>query len=172
MKYVRSLIMLSLLLAAFAVNGWGGGPAGSVKRTEQPIQIKSNELSTDKESRSATFIGSVTARQGDVTIYSDRLVVHYGEGEQSVERVEAFGNVRIVQGNRQGLAGRARYHNQAGTIILEENPRVSQGNDVITGKVITFYVDEQKSVVTGGTDRRVEATIHPKGAGSIGGKLP
>lgn len=172
MRFGRSLIMPALFLAAFSVSGWGEVPAGSVKRDEQPIQIKSNDLFTDKTSRTATFSGNVTARQADVTIFCDRLVVHYGEGEQSVEQVEAFGNVRIVQGNRQGVGGRARYDTRAGTIILEENPRVSQGKDVVTGKVITVYVDEEKSVATGGADRRVEAVIHPKDSGSTGGKRP
>jgi|PlaIllAssembly_1097288.scaffolds.fasta_scaffold75830_2 lipopolysaccharide export system protein LptA len=172
MRFGRLLIMPALLLAVFCVNVWGEVPASSAKRDDQPIQIKSNDLATDKTSRTATFTGSVTARQGDVTIFCDRLVVHYGEGEQSVDKVEAFGNVRIVQGNRQGVAGRARYDTHAGTIILEENPRVSQGKDVVTGKVITVYVDEEKSVATGGADRRVEAVIHPRDSGSTGGKRP
>ncbi len=141
-------------------------------RRDQPIQVKSNELSTDSSGKVATFSGKVTAIQGDVTIYCDRLVVKYGESEGEVSRVEAFGNVRIVQGNKNGQAGRAVYDRMAGTIVLEDNPRVSQGDDMITGKVITFYLNEEKSLVTGGSDRRVEAVIHPRGAGNNVGSKP
>jgi lipopolysaccharide export system protein LptA len=140
--------------------------------SDQPIQIKSNELSSDASGKVATFNGSVVARQGDVTIYCDRLIVHYAAKERDISKVEALGNVRVVQGNRQAQAGRAQFDNQAGTIILEDNPRVNQGNDTVTGKVITFYLNEQKSVVTGGADKRVEAVINPKGAGINVGSKP
>jgi lipopolysaccharide export system protein LptA len=55
------------------------------------------------------------------------------------------------------------YDNKGGKIVLDGSPKVSQGEDVITGKTITYYVNEQKSVVSGGTGTRVEAVIHPKG---------
>ena len=74
------------------------GPA--VVRNSLPIQIKSNELHTDNAVRTATFIGRVVARQGDVTIYSDKLVIHYSSNDKDVDKVEAFGSVRIVQENR------------------------------------------------------------------------
>ena len=51
---------------------------------------------------------------------------------------------------------------RAGKSSLTVIPRLSQGDDVIAGKIITYFVNEQKSVVTGGTESRVEAVIHPK----------
>lgn len=141
-------------------------------RGEDPIQIKSNELATDSSNKTATFTGKVVARQADITIYCDRLLVHYGEGDRSVERVEAFGNVQIFQGNRRGYGGKAEYDNKTGIIILQDNPRVYQGEDVVSGKVITVYVNEDRSVVSGAPDRRVEAVIHPKGTGSNVGAKP
>ena len=162
--------LLSVLFASFVLVSTVGGVVRSATESpilvsDKPIQVKSNELSSDGSGKVATFIGSVVARQGDLTIYCDRLVVHYGARERDISKVEALGNVRIVQGNRQGQAGRALFDNKAGTITLEDNPRVSQGNDTVTGKVITFYINEQKSVVTGGAGRRVEAVINPKDAG-------
>ena len=160
--------MLFLFLAAALCSA----QAAPVERNSLPIQIKSNELLTDNASRTATFIGKVSARQGDVTIYSDKLVIHYSSGEKEVDKVEAFGNVRIVQENRLGEADHAVYENKAGKITLDGNPKVVQGEDAITGNVITYFVDEQKSVVTGGPDKRVNAVIHPKGKGKSGGTKP
>ncbi|GAM08793.1 lipopolysaccharide export system protein LptA [Geobacter sp. OR-1] len=171
MRYFSALLA-SLLLTVVIVPSVLSTPVPPGVRSDQPIQIKSNELSSDGNGKVAVFSGSVVARQGDVTIYCDLLRVHYGAKERDIAKVEAVGNVRIVQGNRQGLAGRALFDNQAGTIILEENPRVSQGNDTITGKVITFYLNEQKSVVTGGAGQRVEAVISPKGTGINVGSKP
>lgn len=167
-----AVVCLSLVLVV-TLGGVGKSASDPPKlNSDKPIQVKSNELSSDASGKVATFIGAVVARQGDLTIYCDRLVVHYGVQERDIAKVEAVGNVRIVQGNRQGQAGRALFDNKTGTIVLEDNPRVSQGNDTVTGKVITFYLNEQKSVVTGGADRRVEAVIHPKGSGIHVGTKP
>jgi lipopolysaccharide export system protein LptA len=141
-------------------------------RTDQPISIKSNELVTDSKGRTATFIGKVQAKQADITIYADKLVVNYSEKGGEVDRVEAFGNVRIVQLNRIGTAGRAVYQNKEGKISLYDNPRVNQGKDVVSGKEITYFISEEKSVVTGGPDTRVNAVIYPKGKGKDGDKKP
>lgn len=168
MKNSCCAIMLLLLLAAALCSA----QAAPVERNNLPIQIKSNELLTDNASRTATFIGKVSARQGDVTIYSDKLVIHYSSGDKEVDKVEAFGNVRIVQENRLGEADHAVYENRAGKITLDGNPKVVQGEDTITGNIITYFVDEQKSVVTGGPGKRVDAVIHPKGKGNNGVTKP
>ena len=55
------------------------------------------------------------------------------------------------------------YDPKEARIVLDGNPRVVVGEDVITGKVITYFVNQQKSVVTGGPKERVEAVIHPGG---------
>lgn len=166
-RYLLSIVLGATLAGA----ALAAGNAAS-ERNAQPIKIKSNELFTDNSNRTATFVGNVSARQGDMTIYSDKLVINYSEKDKDVEKVEAFGNVRVVQGNRQALAGHALYENRAGKIILDTSPRVFQGDDVVSGKTITYFVDEQKSVVTGGTDARVEAVIHPKDKGKDGGARP
>jgi lipopolysaccharide export system protein LptA len=161
-------MILCLFFAAMAL---AAGYAGD-DRNAQPIKIKANELVTDNNNRTSTFVGKVSARQGDLTIFSDKLVINYAEKDQEVEKVEAFGNVRILQGNRQALAGHALYENKAGKIILDTAPKVYQGDDVISGNVITYLVDEQKSVVTGGPDARVEAVIHPRDKGKNGSAKP
>ncbi len=147
-------------------------PAAEMGRNDQPIQIKSSELSTDSASSTATFSGKVVARQGDVTIYCNKLVIYYSDKEKEVDKVEAFGNVRIIQGNRTGQAGHALYENKAGKIILDENPRVYQGEDFVAGDTITYFLDTQRSVVTGGSSGVVRAEIHPRKKEKDGGAKP
>ena len=165
-------IITPLLLVAVLATSSIGAPVLPSARSGKPIQIKSNELTTDSVRKTATFTGSVVARQDDVTIFSDRLIVYYGEEESEVSKVEALGNVRVLQGNRQGQGGRATYDAKAGTIILEEKPKVSQGADTVTGNVITFFLNDDRSLVTSGADRRVEAVITPKGSGGDGRTKP
>jgi lipopolysaccharide export system protein LptA len=167
----KRLLSALLLCIAFAGTLPAADSVGK-GREDQPIQIKSNELVSDTAARTATFIGKVVARQGDITIYSDRLVISYSEKGKEVDKVEAFGNVRIVQENRLGLAAHALYENKTGKITLDGNPKVYQGDDVVSGKVITYLVNEQKSVVTGSPNERVQAVIHPKGKEKNGGTKP
>ncbi|MBJ6725932.1 lipopolysaccharide transport periplasmic protein LptA [Geomesophilobacter sediminis] len=144
--------------------------AGAASTSSEPLKIKSNELHADNEKKTAVFEGKVVARQGDMTLLADRVVISYGADGHELSRVEAFGNVRIHQGTRQAFGSHATYDNKARKIILDGSPKVLQGEDVITGKVITYYVDEQKSEVTGGPNERVEAVIHP--GGKDAGKKP
>jgi len=155
---IRSFLAVAVLLIA-----WTGLAGAAPAASKEPLKIKSNELSADNDKHTATFEGKVVARQGDMTLYADKLVISYGGGGRDLSRVEAFGNVRIQQGTRQAFGSHAIYDNKGAKIILDGSPRVQQGEDVITGKEITYYVDEQRSVVTGGPAERVEAVIHPRG---------
>lgn len=164
---MRVTAAVLLILLTF----WGtlhSAPLQKGVRQDEPITIKSNELATDSRNRTATFIGKVIARQGDLTIYSDRLVVHYKGDGNELEKVEAFGNVRIVQGDRLATAREGVYISSEQKIVLTGDPRVFQGENEVSGKVITYYVNEEKSVVTGGPDGRVEAVIVPKERGKDG----
>jgi lipopolysaccharide export system protein LptA len=139
-----------------------GGKAAHKDRSNLPITIKANEMSADNKGKAAVFTGKVVAKQGDLTIYSDRLVVNYGEIKGDVDKIEAEGNVRIVQENRIGLAGHAVYDSRTGRITLTGNPKVMQGADNITGTTITYFMDEDKSLVSGNGDSPVRAEIHPR----------
>lgn len=158
-KQITILIGLSFFLStAFA--------AEKKDRSDLPITIKSNELSADNVGKMAVFSGKVMAKQGDITIYSDKLIVRYGDSNKDVEKIEAIGNVRIVQANRTGVAQSAIYDSKAGKIVLSGSPKVIQGDDTVSGKIITYYIDSDKSVVSGGSDSRVEAVIHPPNRGN------
>ena len=133
------------------------------ERSGLPITVKSNEMTADNKGKTAIFSGKVVAKQGDITIFSDKLIVNYSNNNGDVEKVEALGNVRIVQMNRIGFADQAVYDSRNGRIVLTGTPRVVQGGDSISGKVITYYVDDEKSDVSSGGDpkARVEAVINP-----------
>ena len=162
---MRRFFSLCLVLMALAPAALAASAVG-----REPLKIKSDTLHADNEKKTATFEGKVVARQGELTLYADRLVISHSGTGRDLSRVEAFGNVRIIQGNRQASGSHAVYDPDAARIVLDGSPKVVQGEDVITGKVITYYVDEQRSVVTGGPSQRVEAVIHP--GGKDAGKKP
>jgi lipopolysaccharide export system protein LptA len=160
MKRIVCVACLLLVTAAPSFAAAQGKDSGG-----QPIVIKSNELQADTKARTATFVGKVVAKQDTITIHTDRLVVRYAEKGSDVEKVEAFGNVRIVQENRIGTAQHAVYYTKEGKIVLTGSPKVAQGKDMVSGNEITYFVNEDKSLVTGTPEARVEMVIYPKGKG-------
>ncbi|MBJ6801719.1 lipopolysaccharide transport periplasmic protein LptA [Geomonas propionica] len=161
---MRRIVSCLALLLALATAGY----AAQGTSNKEPLKIKSDTLNTDNDKKTATFEGKVVARQGDMTLYTDRLVVTYSGPNNEVSQVEAFGNVRVVQEERQATGAHGIYDPKEARIILDGNPKVVSGEDVVTGRIITYYVNEQRSVVTSGPKERVEAVIHPggKNAGS------
>ncbi len=166
MKTIVSLIFPVLLLAMVSLALAAQTPARTAPRKDRsklPIVIKSAHLRTDNRNRIAVFTVNVVSKQDDVTIFSDKLTVYYADNRDEVEKIEADGNVRIVQGNRVGLAAHGVYESKLGKITLTGGkPRVMQGTDTTTGKVITYFLDDEQSVVTGDAGEPVVTTIHPK----------
>lgn len=173
MRYIALLLftLFSGLIIAAQVSAAATVAKPSARdRSSLPITIKSNELSADNKGKIAVFSGKVVAKQGEITIYADKLTVNYGATKGDVEQIEASGAVRIVQNNRTGIASQAIYNSREGRITLTGSPKVIQGDNTISGKTITYYIDDDKSVVTGGTDARVEAVIQPPARKENAGK--
>jgi len=175
---MKKILFLMMLLCLLPLTQALAAPADrSVRRDRSnlPITIRSNELAADNKGKTAIFTGKVVAKQGDITIFSDKLIVNYAEKNGEIDKIEAIGNVRIVQLNRTGIASQAVYESRDGRITLtgNPNPKVIQGSDSVSGKVITYFVDDDKSFVTGGgdPDSRVEAVINPSARkGNPGGR--
>lgn len=159
---VLVLLLFSAVTALAAPQTTGGTTAARKDRSSKPINIKADDLKADNKGKTAIFTGRVVARQEDVTIYSDKLIIYYGDEQEEVDKIEAIGSVRILQTNRVGTGGHALYENREGKITLTINPKVTQDKDSVTGKVIIYYLDEERSEVTSGENARVEAVIHPK----------
>lgn len=151
---IHTLVALALPLSVAVA-------ADHKDRSNLPITIKSNEMAADNKGKTAIFTGKVVAKQGDVTIYADRLTINYGDKKNDVEKIEADGNVRIVQENRIGTASHAVYESTQGRITLTGNPKVMQGTDAMSGNIITFFIDDDRSEVSSGPGHPVEVLIHP-----------
>jgi lipopolysaccharide export system protein LptA len=161
----KILLSVVFLLSAVFV-------AVAKEKGDDPIYIRSDRLETQTASRNAVFNGNVVARQGDLAIYSERMVVFYSETGKEIDRVECTGSVRIIQGDRTGTSGKAVYDNRGGKITLTVNPRVFQGENTVSGPEIVYYLADQRTVVSGSTGSPVEVVLHPKGKGKDGGVKP
>ena len=135
---------------------------GEFKEERGPIHINSQQLEADYQAKIITFIGDVVAKQKEFTLYSDRLFLFIGGETEEIEKIVARGNVRMVQENREATCHEATYYHREGTVVLEGEPVVREGDNRVSGKRIIYYIDEQKSVAESEGEERVKVTIIPR----------
>lgn len=157
-------VLLGLLLVApvMAETATVGNPLTGIYRNDQPITINSDRLEADDATRRVRFVGQVSVRQGEFTLYAREVIIIYTEGRREIDQVEANGEVRILQGARLATGDKAILYNREGRIVLKGTAKVHQGQDFIQGDEITVYLNEDRSVVSGQQGSRVNAVIHPK----------
>jgi lipopolysaccharide export system protein LptA len=173
-----------------APDSQGGGPFafGSLGKSKEPITVISDKLDYDYKANIVVYRGAVEVTQGDVKMVADVLTLTL-ENKQNdqpatkpttgttvqdppappappssdtgkVKEMVATGNVRIDQGTRWAVGGRATYEQEQRTLVLTENPVLHDGPNVVVGERVTVYLDENRSVVEGG-QKRVKAVFHP-----------
>lgn len=131
-------------------------------RSSQPIDIVADRLEANDAAGQVKFSGRVVATQGDATLYSHQMIFFLQSKSREVERVEAFGDVRIVQGDRIATGQKGIFYRPEGRIVLTGDPKVHQGKDWVAGEEIVVFLNEQRSLVRSGEKARVKATFHPK----------
>jgi len=129
--------------------------------TRAPIDITSDTVEADQKQNSVTFKGSVVAKQEDITLYANTLVIYYDQETKKLKQIIATGNVKVVQLERRATSKKATFHQDENKVVLDGEAVVREGENVIRGEKITFYVDEERSVVEGGKGSRVNTRITP-----------
>ena len=142
-------------------------PAGPAGEGKLPIYIESDLMESMDKSGIVVFTGHVKATRGDLTIHSDRLEVFYekrkqgGETKKAVKKIVATGQVRIIQGERVGTGEQAIYDKPAEKITITGAAQVLEGPNRVSGERIIFFINEDRSVVEGSSETKVEAVVYP-----------
>ena len=161
-----------------------GAPANALQgfsqNRDQPVTIKALSLDVHDRSKVATFTGNVHVVQGDTTMRCKTLVVYYdgdtsagptvqsnaagGPGSQQIRRMEAKGNVLVIQKDQTASGDRAIYDTQQNTVTLYA-PRggsvaVTQGPNVMKGASLVVHLDTGLSHLESGGGQ-VEGLIIP-----------
>ncbi len=166
------LVYLVVAVSSFA---WAGEAAGkTAKETKkkpkgtafqgskkEPIFITSNWMEADRKKNTITYKGQVVAIQADMTMRSETLTAYYDSDMKQLKEAIAEGKVNIVQGNKTATGNKAVFDGKAQTVILTGDPLVRQGNSEVSGNRITFFIEEDRAVVEGGSER-AKAVIFPE----------
>ena len=175
MKRYLIILVVLLLGASFQV-AYAKNPLKDLGgKKSGPIQIVSDRLEAFNEKKMAVFTGNVVATEGDRVIKSDQLFLYYKKDEAKakrpvkadsesgdLDRIEAKGNVRIIQGNRIITGEKAVYLSDEQKIIVTGNPVMQEGNNTVKGGRVIFLLQENRGVVESTEGGRVSAVFHPE----------
>jgi len=161
---MRAFVAFLLIVMVFcAAPSLAASPSDTpLTGSKEPIEITSDRLDADDNARIMMFIGNAVAKQGDATIYADRLTVRYAAQGGDVDRVVAEGNVRIVQGERVAISRRADFFRDQERILLTGEPQVTEKGSTLKGHQITLFMKERRAVVQASENGRVNAVFQPR----------
>jgi lipopolysaccharide export system protein LptA len=128
----------------------------------QPIEITAQQLELLQEQRQSIFIGDVVVKQGEMTLYTEKLIVFFEKKQDQIERLEAVGGVRVIQLDRIATAEKAIFQQAKEILVLIGNAEVKQGRNQIVGDEIILYLKENRSLVKSFKKGRVKAIIVPE----------
>ena len=169
-RFCGSLIIV-LLLSTY------GFSAEQAKKIKGPVVITSEMLKADNKARTALFERSVVARSTDMTIYADKMLVHYEEGSGNVTQIDAEGQVKVTKENRVITSREAVYYAADEKVVFTGDPRAVEGENVVTGKKMTylmnddiFLVEESKVFLKKNNSETPMHTLEAKGISKYYGK--
>ncbi|MFZ0613557.1 MAG: LptA/OstA family protein [Desulfobacterales bacterium] len=178
MRKLPTKTWLRIFLTAFwlttgAVGGSAAEPAGTPEKNAPPaaVEITADKLVNHGDKDYAEFSGNVEAVQGNFSLRSDTLKIFYqrsptagtkGLSEaDSIEKIEAIGQVKIASDNRRAETQRALYRLKEDVIeLIGENSLITDGKNTLTGSKITWYRRTGDITVAGSEQKRVKAVFY------------
>jgi lipopolysaccharide export system protein LptA len=137
------------------------GKGFGFKAGDAPIEITSDGVEADQKQNKVTFKGNVIAKQGDITLYTNTLIVLYDQTTKKIKEIRGVGNVKIVQLDRRVTSHQATFDQDGNKVVLEGDAVVREGENVVRGERVIYYINEEKAVVEGSGKGRVITRITP-----------
>jgi lipopolysaccharide export system protein LptA len=166
---------------------------GFAQNRDQPVKIDANTLEVRDKDKVATFSGNVHLVQGDTTLRCQTLVVFYeqdsskpdtgkaaapamksatpvapGGGNQSIKRLEARGDVVVLQKDQKATGDTGIFDMKSNTVTLHSSRNspvvIAQGQNVVRGDrlVVNLTTGVSRVECNNPRDCRVSALIAPK----------
>ncbi|MCX7818465.1 MAG: hypothetical protein N2652_04550 [Kiritimatiellae bacterium] len=118
-------------------------PTADVPEFGELTVITSDRLLYDGRRQLIELSGSVVVSDPQVKMKADHVRIDLA-GTNEVRLVTATGRVVISQADKHAWAGRATYEVAEGRFVLEDNPRILRGRDMMTADRIVFWRDQDR----------------------------
>jgi lipopolysaccharide export system protein LptA len=170
------LSVATLPVAQAAVEAASNGASDQVGTT-----VISQKMTFKNQQSQAVFDGAVVLTRGTLVVYSDRMVVSFRNQEadpkksgevakpqptpakgpdtvsnRAVTQIEATGRVKIERDAGNATCQKAVYYRDEDKIVLTGDPVAWDKGTRVSGKRITMFLAEDRTVVEGGSHVRIE----------------
>jgi lipopolysaccharide export system protein LptA len=168
--------MATITAAEAAVEAASNGASDQVGTT-----VISQKMTFKNQQSQAVFDGAVVLTRGTLVVYSDRMVVSFRNQEadpkksgeaaknqptpakgpdtvsnRAVTQIEAIGRVKIERDAGNATCQKAVYYRDEDKIVLTGDPVAWDKGTRVSGKRITMFLAEDRTVVEGGSHVRIE----------------
>jgi len=160
------VISLGLIAGFWAFQGLAEQPAAT------PILITSERMTVQNPEQRLVFEGTVHVKKDDFQMDADKMIVNFvpnSEGNaspgsfsiassktegsvpqsRSVSTIHADGHVKIIKGDRRAASQVAVYDQSMDKVTLTGNPESWEKDYKVSGKKITIFLKENRSLVEG-----------------------
>ena len=125
----------------------------------EQIKIISDKLEIIRAENISIFSGNVYAIEGNLEIWSEKLIMTSSNDETEVEEINAHGNVKIVREELSISGDRAQYDPIQNKLIVFGKVEVSQNQNIIICDKIIVDLENSSSIMSSDSNKRVEALI-------------
>ena len=167
---IAFFVAVSAACGAWASSAWsqaidiGRGGSGA------PIEITaSNGIEWDRDAKRYVATGNAAARQGDTTVYGDRLVAWYRDaatGGTEIFRYEAIGNVRFETPTQKVEGDRGIFDVDSEVVVVTGRAlRLTTPTDTLTARdTLEYWAAREIAVARGNAmivsgERRMTADV-------------
>ena len=180
------LNLFPLGMASLSESADAALPKGGIDQAVSTT-ITAKKMTVKGQDSQAVFEGTVILTRGSLVVYSDRMVVMFRAQDppatdnqkapeavksaapskgpdavpalsnRSVNRIEATGRVKIEKDSGSATCEKAIYYHDGDKIVLTGDPVAWDKGTRVSGKQITMFLAEDRSVVEGGSHVRIES---------------
>ncbi len=179
---LKCLLSLSVVVAAVSLAAHSSSAAPATAGADQSVSttITSKKMTVKNQDSQAIFEGAVVLTRGTLVVYSDRMIVSFGSAQsngaedrkgreasqrkgpdtvsnRAVNKIEAIGRVKIERDSGNATCEKAVYYREEDKIVLTGSPVAWEKGTRVSGKQITMFLAEDRSVVEGGSHVRIES---------------
>lgn len=139
-----------------------------VVKSNEPIEITSNELRIFKKSDYAIFEGNVLAIQGTMKLYCDKMTVYFensntktteeetGLGQSKINKIDFIGHVFIITPEESATGDKGDYNVKTGIFTLTGDVELLQNKNTLKGHKMIYNKNTGESLLTNKTNDQVK----------------
>ena len=140
-------------------------------RSNNTFNVSSDQMIARRDNSLVEFSGNVKVTRLDSVLTADSVIVYFDESNEdsssdaqgAVKKIISSGDVEYVMEEKRAYADKAVYTAVDEILILTGNPaRLQTGDSFVTGQKITLFRTEDRVLVEGQGNNRVQALFNPE----------